>query len=127
MIVRAPGRVNLIGDHTDYNGLAVFPMAIQKAIRVHFEPRGDRKVRLTSAGEYPPREFEISKKIPSEYPGDWSNYARAAAQALAARFGPLKGINAIVSGDIPEAAGLSSSSALVVGCALAILESNGLS
>jgi galactokinase len=124
MIVRAPGRVNLIGDHTDYNGLPVLPMAIQKEIRITFQPRGDRIMRLTSSNEYPPRQFDVAKRIKPADAGDWSNYARAAGQCLAGRHKELRGLNATVWGDIPEAAGLSSSSAMVVASALAILEVN---
>ena len=124
--VRAPGRVNLIGDHTDYNGLPVFPMALQREIRVAFRARGDRRVRLASTGAFEKSEFEIGPAIPAEPPGDWSNYGRAAAQALASIHPHLGGIDALVWGDIPQAAGLSSSSALVVASAIALLAANRL-
>jgi galactokinase len=125
-VVRAPGRVNLIGDHTDYHGLPVFPMAIQREIRLAFRPRADATFRLESAGQFGPRAFALASPIPAYEPGDWGNYAKAAAEALLAVHGPLGGLDALVEGDIPPAAGLSSSSALVVACAIALLEANGI-
>ena len=124
-LAEAPGRVNLIGEHTDYNGLPVFPMAIQRRMRILFRERADACVRLVSADGYPPREFAISRDIEPYAAGDWGNYAKASAQALARRVGALRGIDAVVSGDIPAAAGLSSSSALVVAAAQALAAANG--
>jgi galactokinase len=124
--VRAPGRVNLIGDHTDYHGLPVLPMAIQREIRIAFRPRPDRTVRLASLQGFEPREFVLESCIPPYSAGDWGNYAKAAAQALITRYPELRGVDALVEGNIPPAAGLSSSSALVVACALVLLEANSL-
>jgi galactokinase len=122
----APGRVNLIGDHTDYNGLPVFPMAIERRVEMLFERRDDRSVRLASANGYPGREFRIAGDIEPYAAGDWGNYVKAAAQALARRFDDLRGLDATVSGDIPPAAGLGSSSALVVASTLALLSANDI-
>src|SRR5690242_3747636 len=114
-LVRAPGRVNLIGEHVDYCGLSVFPMALRRSVRIEFSPRPDREVRLANrAPGFAPSAFAVSERIPPAPPGDWGNYARAAAQALAQRFPDLRGIDALVESDLPIAAGLSSSSALVV-------------
>jgi galactokinase len=125
-LVRAPGRVNLIGEHTDYNGLPVFPMAIPPAVVLAVRPRLDPRVRLSNAdARYAPREFEIGTEIAPFPAGDWGNYAKAAAQALARRVPLFRGFDALIEGDIPEAAGLSSSSALVVACSLALLAANG--
>lgn len=125
-VIRAPGRVNLIGEHTDYHGLPVFPMAIQREIRIAFRPRPDRTVRLESLSGFEPRQFELLSPIPRYSAGDWGNYAKAAAQELLAHYPDLRGADMLVEGDIPLAAGLSSSSALVVACALVLLESNGI-
>ena len=126
-VTRAPGRVNLIGEHTDYNGLPVFPMTIQRGIEVYFAPRDDRTVRLANADrQFPPSAFEVSADIEPDPPGAWPNYAKAAAQALARRHGDLRGMDAVVNSDLPIAAGLSSSSALTVACALSLLRSNDL-
>lgn len=127
-VARAPGRVNLIGEHIDYCGLPVFPMAIGRSTRVAFEPRADREIRLTNRDpRFAPSTFALSETVPRAPAGDWSNYARAACQALVPRFPDLRGVDALVESDLPIAAGLSSSSALVVASALAILHGNGVS
>ncbi|HEX9486485.1 MAG TPA: galactokinase [Gemmatimonadales bacterium] len=126
-VVRAPGRVNLIGEHIDYCGLSVFPMALRRSVRIEFSPRSDREMRLANRDPgFAPSAFAVSESIPPGPAGDWSNYARAAAQALAQRFPGLRGIDALVESDLPIAAGLSSSSALLVAIALAIMHANGV-
>ena len=124
-VVRAPGRVNLIGEHIDYCGLPVFPMAINRSVRMRFQPLATRELRLVNRDpRFAPSVFTVNDRIPPAPAGDWSNYARAAAQALAQRFPDLRGVDALVETDLPIAAGLSSSSALVVATALAILHAN---
>ncbi|MCC6483989.1 MAG: galactokinase [Armatimonadetes bacterium] len=127
-IVRAPGRVNLIGEHTDYNGLPVMPMALDRAIYAAFRALDEPVVRLVNTDEsLPPREFGISQFIEPYAPGDWGNYAKAAVQALASHHSSAqRGFEAVVGGDIPGGAGLSSSSAMVVAMALAFAEVNDL-
>jgi galactokinase len=122
----APGRVNLIGDHTDYNGLPVFPMAIARRVEILFRPRSDAWMRLASANGFENRDFETGAEIKPYAAGDWGNYVKAAAQALTQRYGALRGLEGVVDGDIPPAAGLSSSSALLVAAALALLDANGI-
>lgn len=120
-----PGRVNLMGDHIDYNGLAVLPMALQRRVSILYGERDDAGVRIASTAEgYAPREFELTSRIEPYKTGDWGNYAKAAAQGLVERFEIEHGFDAVVHSDIPVAAGLSSSSALVVAFALAILHAN---
>jgi galactokinase len=124
-LVRAPGRVNLMGDHIDYNGLSVLPMALQRHVSVLYCERDDDRIRIASTDpQYPPRKFKLSSKIAPYSAGDWGNYAKAATQGLAERFGIERGLDAVVHSDIPVAAGLSSSSALVVASALAVLHAN---
>jgi len=124
---RAPGRVNLIGEHTDYNGLPVLPMALRQEIRILFSPRGDGTIRVGNReSEFGFREFSISDDIPPDTPGDWANYLKAPCQALARRFGPLKGFDALATSTLPVASGLSSSSALVIAMGQAILKANDL-
>src|SRR5256712_2633214 len=126
-VVRAPGRVNLIGEHIDYCGLPVFPMAIRRSVRIAFHPRSDRETHLVNHDpRFAPSAFAVNESIPPAPAGDWGNYARAAAQALAQRFPDLRGVNALVDSDLPIAAGLSSSSALLVAMALAIMHANGV-
>jgi len=124
LLAEAPGRVNLIGDHTDYNGLPVFPMALQRRCRLLFRRRADDVVRIASADGFANREFAVAAEIEPYAGGDWGNYVKASAWILARRFGQLRGMDALVHSDVPVAAGLSSSSALVVGSGLALLAAN---
>ncbi len=124
-ICRAPGRVNLIGEHTDYNGLPVLPMAIHKEIRIAFGPRPDAVVDLQDLNpEYPRVTFENGPAVPPSEAGTWGNYCKAAVQGVNEYLNveQFPGMNLLVSGDLPIAAGLSSSSALVVACGLAYLK-----
>ena len=124
-VARAPGRVNLIGEHIDYCGLSVLPMALRQGVRIAFHPRSDRETRLVNRDpRFAPSAFAVNASIPPAAAGDWGNYARAAAQALAQRFRDLRGVDALVDSDLPIAAGLSSSSALVVAMALALMHAN---
>jgi galactokinase len=125
-VFRAPGRVNLIGEHTDYNQGYVLPAALDRDILLIARPRNDACIRLADqeAG-YAPVDFVAGPDIPPEERGHWGNYARAAAQALARRRGqPLRGMDGLVAGaapyGVPRGAGLSSSSALTVVTAVAL-------
>jgi galactokinase len=122
--VWAPGRVNLIGEHIDYHGLPVLPMALRRCVQVTYGPRADRRIVAESAS-YGRREFEWSEHLTPVAAGDWENYLRAAAQAIGGKWGVMRGVTATVTSDLPAAAGLSSSSALLVAFTLALLEANG--
>ena len=105
-LVRAPGRVNLIGEHIDYCGLPVFPMAIQRSVRIGFDARADQEVQLGNRDPgFAASTFTLTQQIPPARAGDWGNYARAAAQALVQQFPSLRGIDALVESDLPIAAG----------------------
>ena len=122
---RAPGRVNLIGEHTDYNGLPVLPIAIDRDVLVVARRRSDDAVELSNADPaFTPRRYSLRGEIPPFPPGDWGNYHKAAAAGLRAHLGvehSLPGGSFRVHGAIPVAAGLSSSSALTVACGVAHL------
>ena len=124
-VVAAPGRVNLIGEHIDYHGLPVLPIALQRRVRVTFQPRADRRIHAVS-GSYGAREFEWTDDPAPVAHGDWENYLRAAAR-VARTFLPddRVGIDSEIASDLPAAAGLSSSSALIVAILLALLRANG--
>ncbi len=122
MTISVPGRVNLIGEHIDYHNLAVLPMAIQRKVSITFGPCRKRQIRAVSNG-YPPREFSMDE-LAAFPPGDWGNYLKAAVQLIAQRWTLTNGIDASVASDLPLAAGLSSSSALMTGIALALLRAN---
>jgi galactokinase len=121
--VTAPGRVNLIGEHIDYHGLPVLPMALRRSVRVTFRRRGDRRIHASSEG-FGTREFEWEQDLQPVAAGDWENYLRAAAQVVDRRWGIGYGVDAEVTSDLPPAAGLSSSSALLVAFTLGLLEAN---
>lgn len=123
----APGRVNLIGEHIDYNGLPVLPMAIDRDVQIEFRPLDEPVVRLAgAAGQFLSFAFRLDRRIERARDGHWSNYVRAAARGLAGHGVALeRGIEGVVRGRLPVAAGLSSSSALVVASALGLLDANG--
>lgn len=126
---RAPGRVNLIGEHTDYNGLPVLPMALQREVRLVLRPRDDGRIRLVNADAgFGSVDFEVGVHIEPGPGGHWGNYVKAPAQELARRHAAWRGFDGALSSDVPVASGLSSSSALVnaVGLALATLNEVGL-
>ncbi len=123
-VCRAPGRVNLIGEHTDYNGLPVLPMAMERGITMLFTGRPDGVVRLQNeAAAFDAVTFQNAPDIPPSPPGAWENYVKAAIQDLNQTFGfeGKQGMDMLVAGNLPMAAGLASSSALVVAAALAYL------
>ena len=126
-VVRVPGRVNLVGEHIDYNGLPVLPMAIQRNTLLLFRPRSDCVVHIASTERAsPPRSFSLESEIEFSPTGDWGNYVKAAAREIVVQYDARRGFDGLVYTTIPIAAGLSSSSALVVATALALLEVNSL-
>ena len=131
-VFRAPGRVNLIGEHTDYNHGYVLPMALDKDVLVFARARQDHRVHLVNVeSEFDERTFDIAGDIPPKPIGDWANYAQGPAQLLERECGPgLRGYDALVDGappfGVPRGAGLSSSSALTVAHAITLLGLNGI-
>jgi galactokinase len=125
-IVRAPGRVNLIGEHTDYNDGFVFPMAIEPEVKVVCRGRKDDVIRIASS-VYPNEfvEFSLQKKIERAKPA-WGNYVRGVAAELIKAGIPLSGMDALIANSLPVGSGLSSSAAIEVSIARAILVLAGL-
>jgi galactokinase len=119
-VIRAPGRVNLIGEHTDYNDGFVLPMAIEPEVRIVCRAREDGKVRVASTA-FPEKagEFSILEKITRGE--SWTNYFRGVAAELMEAGIPLSGMDALVTNTLPVGGGLSSSAAIEVGTALAFL------
>jgi galactokinase len=127
LFVRAPGRVNLIGEHTDYNGLPVLPVALQREIVLLLTPRSDARIRITNLkAAYGERDFPVSAHLTVGPPGDWGNYLMAPVRHLAEAHEGLVGFDAVLDSDVPVAAGLSSSAALIVAVALALTTVNDL-
>jgi len=123
-IFSAPGRVNLIGEHTDYNDGFVLPTAIGFYTRIAVSPRSDTKVILVST-EFPERLESDATSLPRHKLGAWSDYILGVAQALVQAGCALGGANLLVHGEVPMGAGLSSSAALEVASALALLSLTG--
>ncbi len=131
-LFRAPGRVNLIGEHTDYNRGFVMPIALDRDVLLVVRPRTDRTVRLANIEpEFEPSSFTAAENVPHAQPGHWSNYVRGAAQMIA-RLAPdsFAGIDCLAVGAAPlglaRGSGLSSSSALTVAATLAFAHFAGL-
>jgi galactokinase len=123
-VCQVPGRVNLIGEHVDYNGLPVLPMAIDRYVWAVFRPRADQSVHIASDDDaYTLTSFQAADSIDPGNAGDWSNYARAAVQAIRNEtdLESTKGMDLYIAADLPAASGLSSSTALVVATAFAYL------
>jgi galactokinase len=118
-LFRAPGRVNLIGEHTDYNEGFVLPMALEMAAHVAAAPREDRLVVAHAVLYGETATFDLD--VPGEKRrGSWLDYVEGVARTLEARGTRLGGANLVVSSDVPVGAGLSSSAALEVATGLAL-------
>ncbi len=149
-IIRSPGRINLMGRHIDHQGGTVNVMAVNREITLVAAPRNDDVVSLTNTDDahFSEQAFRISdlvanlnwddwqhvidgpriQRMLDAARGDWANYVKAAILRLQEQFRDrrLRGLDIMVSGDIPMGAGLSSSSALVVGAAEAVSSFNSL-
>jgi galactokinase len=119
-IVRSPGRVNIIGEHTDYNNGFVLPAAIDKAIYVAVTPRQDDIIRLYS-GEFD-ESFETSLGTLKPTDKGWPNYILGVADQLIKRGYSINGFNMAIDGDVPIGSGLSSSAAVECATAFALNE-----
>jgi galactokinase len=108
-VVRAPGRVNLIGEHTDYNDGFVLPMAIDRDVRIALRPRADASVRVFAVDVDEEATFSLASL---ERADGWQEYLKGVAWALADDGVRLAGFDGVLIGDVPRGAGLSSSAAL---------------
>ena len=125
-VASAPGRVNLIGEHTDYNGGFVLPMAIPQRTWVALSRTGDDRVRAasTNLGEGSPlREYRLGKESRTER---WIDYVQGCTQALALDGHEIAGFNLAVASDVPLGSGLSSSAAIEVALMRGLRELFGL-
>ncbi|MFC3025411.1 galactokinase [Vibrio zhugei] len=114
-LIHAPGRVNLIGEHTDYNDGFVLPCAIDYHTVVAASPRPDRIVRVVAC-DYDDEQDEFDLDAPITFIENklWANYIRGVVQCLITRGYALSGADLVISGNVPQGAGLSSSAALEV-------------
>lgn len=124
-VFHAPGRVNLIGEHTDYNGGAVFPAALTFGTTLIARPREDRKLGLASTN------FELTRELPVDglsfnEEDDWTNYPKGVVWELEQRGIRLtRGYDLLYHGEIPNGSGLSSSASIEVVTAFALLSLEG--
>lgn len=126
-VVRAPGRVNLIGEHTDYNDGFVMPCAVEYHTLVAISPRDDDQVETLAVDWQGETDgFSLSEKIVLHDNQMWSNYIRGVISEMQGRGYTLAGCNIAVTGNVPQGAGLSSSAALEVGVVRALAEVAGL-
>jgi galactokinase len=125
-VFRAPGRVNLIGEFTDYNDGFVMPAAVEFSTTVAVTPRPDRMLGMHSANMGERREFALDD--PAAQPAkDWSDYVRGVAVILERLGHRLHGSDLEIHGDVPMGAGLSSSASIEVATALALMGVSRLS
>lgn len=124
MVIRAPGRVNLIGEHTDYNDGFVLPMAINRAVWIALSHRPGCEVSLHSLDFDETKTFDAAHPEKGEH--SWIEYAKGVAWALNDAEYRLGGWYGVMKGDVPLGSGLSSSAALELAVARAFEESNGL-
>ncbi|HEX9622152.1 MAG TPA: galactokinase [Polyangiaceae bacterium] len=123
-VFRAPGRVNLIGEHTDYNDGFVLPVAIEASTYVLASHRPDRRVRATSLTMKDAAEFDLS--APGRpFRNSWLDYVEGTARALLGRGVQIGGANLLIASDIPPGAGLSASAALEIAVGLALSAVSG--
>lgn len=113
--VVAPGRINVIGEHTDYNLGFVLPAAVQKAIYMAIAPSDDEDLcQVVALDKAEKHVFKLSELKPIQ-PNNWQNYVMGVASEMLAHGGQVKGFNLVFAGDIPQGSGMSSSAALECG------------
>jgi galactokinase len=122
LVARAPGRVNLIGEHTDYNGGFVMPMAIDREMKMAAAPNGEGLFRLRSLQFEKSAEFKTNQTVLNVKPGAWQTYFFAVVREFLEKGIELPGMDVVIAGDVPLGAGLSSSAAYEV-CAATLLNS----
>lgn len=122
IVIRSPGRVNVIGDHTDYSEGFVLPIAIDRAVWLALRPRDDGVARVWAELVDSWSEFDVND--PADRTG-WSAYLQGVAHVLGEQGHPLRGFDGVLTTDLPAGAGLSSSAALELAAARAFAELTG--
>jgi galactokinase len=123
-IARAPGRVNLIGEHADYNDGFVLPIAIQRETLAAFAARSDSLCTFVSAQADEEAMVDLGQPLAPGQPA-WANYPKGVVAGLSAALGPVKGVDILFGSDVPLGGGLSSSASLEVATAKALLAATG--
>ncbi len=125
LLAKSPGRINIIGEHTDYNGGFVLPTAIDKAIYVAIGKRDDGQIHLYAEDFQQGFETDLNHIKPSDV--GWTNYILGVVHQIQRRNKTLSGFNLYIDGDVPLGAGLSSSAAVECAIGFALNELFGLS
>jgi galactokinase len=120
-----PGRVNLIGEHTDYNDGLSLPFAIEQGVRVSAEPRDGEEILAVAVDQGEEERFPITD-TEKRRTGQWTDFVRGTIGELTAAGYSLRGARLEISGDVPQGAGLSSSAAIEVALSLALLAVAGI-
>ncbi|MEP5546947.1 galactokinase [Maribacter dokdonensis] len=122
ILIKAPGRINLIGEHTDYNQGLVLPASIEKGIYFAVSGNEENNIQIESFLTQPEKiVFQLNGEH-KVFESFWGNYFKAIIEILIAKNYPLKGMNCVFGGDIPIGSGLSSSAALCCGFIYAITQ-----
>jgi galactokinase len=124
LLVRSPGRVNIIGEHTDYNEGFVLPAAIDKAIYIAIGKRNDEVISLYAQDYQQSHEINLSNIVPTDK--HWPNYILGIVDQLQKKNYPIRGFNLVIDGDVPLGAGLSSSAAVECATVYALNDLFGL-
>jgi galactokinase len=125
--VRAPGRVNLIGEHTDYNDGFCLPMAIDRDMRICWASRDDRQVRLANASRKDGDQvFDLDGELSHDADTPWYDYVQGCAKILLDAGYELRGADLAFDGNVPLGSGLSSSAALEVATIHALTAASGI-
>ena len=125
-VFRAPGRVNVIGEHTDYNLGFVMPMALDLATYIGTAPSSDGKLRIYSEDRSEMREWDAARIRETQRERHWTDYPIGVAHELIKPGFPIEPANLYIRSTVPEGSGLSSSAALEVSSALAFLHGRSL-
>ena len=125
-VFRAPGRTNLIGEHTDYNLGYVLPIALQLATFVAVTPSNNGTLRIYSEDRDEARQFEVASLASLQPMQSWTDYPIGVARELLSAGYPVSGANLLIRSTVPEGSGLSSSAALEVSVALALLNGRSI-
>lgn len=120
VVARAPGRVNLIGEHTDYNDGFVLPAAIGVETRVAMAPRADDRVCVAALDIGETASWRLTDALPPAGEGHWSQHVRGMIEMVRREGLPLPGLDIAMSGTVPQGAGLSSSASLAVALGMAL-------
>ncbi len=125
VVARAPGRVNLIGEHTDYNDGFVLPLALDRAAWLACRPRADARIRVHALSFDETVEFDPTPQPSAGGADHWSDYVKGTAWSLRAAGLPVRGWDGVLGSDVPVAAGLSSSAAIELATARACAAISG--